>query len=60
MSNKKDFSSAEAAKISVEVTVQKSEALSDLLEENSEQFDDYIANLAVVNQRNSKLVCLLC
>ena len=60
MSNKKDFSSVEAAKISVEVTVQKSEASSDLLEENSKQFDDYVAGLAVTNQRNSKLVCLLC
>lgn len=59
MSNKKEISS-EAAKINIEVTVQQPETTSDLLKENSTELVNYIANLVGNNQRNPKLICLLC
>jgi len=49
---KKKISSAESSTFNIKVKVLKAESLLDLIEENSEELESYVNNLAAANQRN--------
>ena len=60
MSHQKEFQCQDSTKIRFEVTLQSNETLSDHLEENPKELEEYISELVIIKKKNPKYLCMTC